>query len=68
MLPAQTTLADAQAVLSGLRASRARFEHAIAVLTGQAPGDFSLPEAAWRQMAPAVPLGSRRAGHWCKAS
>ena len=37
-----TTRAD----LAALRASRARFEHAIAVLVGKAPGDFALAAGA----------------------
>ena len=46
VLQAQTTLYNARADLAGVRENRARFEHAIAVLTGQAPEDFSLP---WRR-------------------
>ena len=40
-----------------MRANRARFEHAIAVLTGKAPGDFALAPAPWSQRVPAIPLG-----------
>jgi|GEM_PF-1850208 len=57
VLQAQTRLADARADIAALRQTRERFEHAIAVLVGVAPGDFSLSEAAWRQVLPPVPLG-----------
>ena len=46
VLHAQTRLANARADIAALRQTRERFEHAIAVLVGVAPGDFSLPEAA----------------------
>ncbi|MED5620328.1 efflux transporter outer membrane subunit [Ideonella sp. BN130291] len=58
LLQAQTQLANAQADLAGLDRQRAQLEHAIAVLVGEAPGNFSLAPAAWRAEAlPAVPLG-----------
>jgi NodT family efflux transporter outer membrane factor (OMF) lipoprotein len=57
VLQAETQLASTRAEVAALRADRARFEHAIAVLVGKAPADFSLPEAAWTQAVPAVPLG-----------
>ena len=57
VLQAQTQLANAQADLANLNQQRADFEHAIAVLTGQAPGNFSLPPAAWNPATPAVPPG-----------
>jgi NodT family efflux transporter outer membrane factor (OMF) lipoprotein len=40
-----------------VRANRERFEHAIAVLTGKAPGDFALAPAPWSDRVPAIPLG-----------
>ncbi len=52
---AQTQLANAQADLAGTRQTRANFEHAIAVLTGQAPGSFSLAAAPWIANVPAIP-------------
>jgi NodT family efflux transporter outer membrane factor (OMF) lipoprotein len=52
---AQTQLANAQADLAGTDQTRATFEHAIAVLTGEAPGNFSLPTTAWVETVPAVP-------------
>ena len=57
VLQAQTTLYNARADLASVRESRARFEHAIAILTGQAPEDFSLAVAPWQQVVPGVPLG-----------
>lgn len=58
VLQAQTQLANAQADEAGLQRTRAQLEHAIAVLTGQAPGNFTLPaEAVWRPSVPEVPVG-----------
>jgi NodT family efflux transporter outer membrane factor (OMF) lipoprotein len=58
VLQAQTQLANAQADLAGVRQTRATYEHAIAVLTGQAPGSFSLaPVANWSGHAPDIPPG-----------
>lgn len=52
---AQTQLSNAQADLAGLDQTRANFEHAIAVLTGEAPGNFSLAAAAWVPTVPPIP-------------
>ena len=57
VLQAQTQLANAQAEDAGLLRQRAQLEHAIAVLVGQAPGNFSLPPAAWSPSVPDVPVG-----------
>lgn len=57
VLQAQTQLANARADLATLQGQRAQLEHAIAVLAGQAPGDFSLPAAAWNPTVPSVPIG-----------
>ncbi len=57
VLQAQTQRANALADLAAARQSRARFEHALAVLTGMAPADFSLPQAPWVTTVPAVPPG-----------
>ena len=56
-LQAQTQLANAQADLEGLTRQRATFEHAIAVLVGEAPGNFALPPAAWIERVPEIPPG-----------
>jgi len=58
LLQAQTQLANAQANLADSQRQRATFEHAIAVLVGEAPGAFSLaPAGAWTASAPAIPPG-----------
>ncbi|MDP3311122.1 MAG: efflux transporter outer membrane subunit, partial [Polaromonas sp.] len=36
---------------------RAQLEHAIAVLVGEAPGNFSLPTVAWKPSVPDIPVG-----------
>lgn len=57
VLQAQTQLANARADLLGLERSRAQLEHAIAVLVGQAPGNFTLPaDPTWSAGVPDVPL------------
>jgi len=56
VLQAETQLANARADLAGVVARRAQLEHAIAVLLGLAPADFSLAPAAWTLTVPAVPL------------
>jgi|KBSSwiStaDraftv2_1062776.scaffolds.fasta_scaffold100197_2 NodT family efflux transporter outer membrane factor (OMF) lipoprotein len=57
VLQAQTQLLTTRASLTTVRANRERFEHAIAVLTGKAPGDFALAPAPWSDRVPAIPLG-----------
>ncbi len=57
VLQAQTQLANAQADDAGLVRQRAQLEHAIAVLVGEAPGNFSLARAAWKPSVPEVPVG-----------
>lgn len=60
VLQAQTQLANTQAEAIGLERQRAQLEHAIAVLIGQAPGNFTLvPLAAgqWQPAVPEVPVG-----------
>jgi NodT family efflux transporter outer membrane factor (OMF) lipoprotein len=52
---AQTQLANAQADMAGTDQTRANFEHAIAVLTGEAPGNFTLAVAPWVGTVPAIP-------------
>ncbi len=55
VLQAQTTLTNTQASVETVRQSRRTYEHAIAVLTGQAPASFTLPEQAWTTTVPRVP-------------
>ncbi len=57
VLQAQTQLATTRSSLALVRANRARYEHAIAVLAGQAPGNFSVAPATWKPVVPAIPLG-----------
>jgi NodT family efflux transporter outer membrane factor (OMF) lipoprotein len=57
VLQAQTQLANTQADLLGLERQRAQLEHAIAVLVGQAPANFTLPELPdWKGVVPDVPF------------
>ena len=56
VLQAQTQVVNSQAELLGLERQRAQLEHAIAVLVGQAPANFSLaPLPEWRGVVPDVP-------------
>ena len=57
VLQAQTQLANARADSAGLVRQRAQLEHAIAVLVGQAPGNFSLPATDWKPAVPSIPVG-----------
>jgi NodT family efflux transporter outer membrane factor (OMF) lipoprotein len=57
VLQAQTQLVNAQAERVGLRRTRATLEHAIAMLVGVAPADFSLPPARWTPTVPGIPAG-----------
>ncbi|MES2280979.1 MAG: efflux transporter outer membrane subunit [Pseudomonadota bacterium] len=58
VLQAQTQLANGKADQLGLERSRAQFEHAIAVLVGEVPANFSLPQlATWTPVVPQVPVG-----------
>ncbi|WP_255437824.1 efflux transporter outer membrane subunit [Comamonas flocculans] len=55
LLQAQTTLENARATRVGLARSRASAEHAIALLLGRAPAQFTLAPAGWRDAVPQVP-------------
>ena len=58
VLQAQSQLASTQADLADLERQRAAFEHAIAVLTGQAPESFALAaQPSWSPSIPEVPAG-----------
>jgi NodT family efflux transporter outer membrane factor (OMF) lipoprotein len=58
VLQAQTQLANAQADMQGLVRQRAQLEHAIAILTGRAPAEFSLAATpSWQVVVPEVPVG-----------
>lgn len=56
VLQAQTQLASAQADLVALQQNRAQYEHAIAVLIGKAPAEFTLDAVKWQPTVPQVPL------------
>lgn len=56
VLQAESQLANAEAELLTLQRQRAVFEHAIAVLVGRAPANFSIaPDAKWTARVPAIP-------------
>jgi NodT family efflux transporter outer membrane factor (OMF) lipoprotein len=57
LLQAQTQVSSAQSDLVGTQRQRDTYEHAIAVLVGQAPADFALASATWVQNVPDVPAG-----------
>ena len=52
---AEATLENALASRVALQRSRDAYEHAIAVLLGQAPAGFALAEADWNTRVPALP-------------
>jgi NodT family efflux transporter outer membrane factor (OMF) lipoprotein len=54
---AETQLISTKAERAALKRDRDTFEHAIAVLTGAAPAEFSLPAADWTPFVPGVPAG-----------
>jgi NodT family efflux transporter outer membrane factor (OMF) lipoprotein len=54
---AQNTLASAQAEAVDLDLTRRQLEHALAVLLGKTPADFSLPVAPLKATLPATPAG-----------
>jgi NodT family efflux transporter outer membrane factor (OMF) lipoprotein len=56
VLQAQTQLETTQANLVAMVAQRERLEHAIALLVGKAPAEFSVAPASWDTRVPAVPL------------
>jgi NodT family efflux transporter outer membrane factor (OMF) lipoprotein len=55
-LSAQSQLKSAQAQAVDLVKTRAQFEHAIAVLAGEAPADLTIQLADWNPVVPAVPV------------
>ncbi len=58
VLQAETQLANARSDALSLARQRAQFEHAIAVLVGKAPAEFTLaPLPEWQVLVPAVPVG-----------
>jgi NodT family efflux transporter outer membrane factor (OMF) lipoprotein len=57
VVTAQTQLLSSQADQANAPLQRAIFEHAIAVLVGQQPANFSIPPATMRTDVPTVPAG-----------
>ena len=58
VLQAQTQLASARSDALSLARQRAQFEHAIAILVGKAPSEFTLAASPdWRVTVPEVPVG-----------
>jgi NodT family efflux transporter outer membrane factor (OMF) lipoprotein len=54
---ATALLKSTQSQLTDVAATRAVFEHAIAVLLGKSPSEFTLPPAPLKAVLPAVPVG-----------
>jgi outer membrane protein, multidrug efflux system len=54
---AETLLNTTQATYVGLGVQRAQFEHALAVLLGKPPAEFSLPQKPLQIAPPALPAG-----------
>ena len=54
---AESQLYDVQSQLLDLGVQRAQFEHAIAILTGKAPAEVSIPTAMLAALPPPVPVG-----------
>jgi len=54
---AKTTLEDAEAAATNVGLLRGQYEHAIAVLVGKIPTDFSIPVRPMVYVPPAIPTG-----------
>jgi len=57
LVEAKTTLSSAQSAAINNHIARAQYEHAIAVLIGKAPSDFSIPVVAKTTAPPPIPIG-----------
>ncbi|HEY2276340.1 MAG TPA: efflux transporter outer membrane subunit [Steroidobacteraceae bacterium] len=57
VITAETQLDGAESQRIAIGVTRATLEHAIAVLIGKPPGDFSLPPATLAATVPVVPIG-----------
>lgn len=57
LVEAQNALQTAEAAAINVGLSRAQYEHAIAVLLGKPPADFSIPPKPLDAVPPAVPIG-----------
>jgi len=56
VLQAQTQLDTTEANRVAMIGTRAKLDHAIALLLGKVPAEFSLPAGTWQQTVPAIPL------------
>jgi NodT family efflux transporter outer membrane factor (OMF) lipoprotein len=54
---AETQLESTEAAAVNVELTRAKFEHAIAVLIGKAPSELSIPDGAFTTEVPVVPAG-----------
>jgi NodT family efflux transporter outer membrane factor (OMF) lipoprotein len=54
---AETQLYETQSAIIDLGVQRAQFEHAIAILTGKAPAEVTIPPAILATLPPPVPVG-----------
>lgn len=57
LLQAQTQVYSAQNQLTDVQRSRVKQEHALAILTGRAPEQFSLPSRPLATLVPTIPAG-----------
>ena len=57
VITAETQLDGAESQQIAIGVTRATLEHAIAVLIGKPPGDFSLPPATLGSVVPVIPIG-----------
>jgi NodT family efflux transporter outer membrane factor (OMF) lipoprotein len=57
VIESQTTLETAQAQATNVGIARAQYEHAIAVLIGKVPPDFSIPVKPMTVAPPPIPIG-----------
>src|SRR6516162_468820 len=57
VVQAQTTLESVQAAAINVGVARAQFEHAMAVLTGTPPSQFSIPVRPMTAAPPPIPIG-----------
>jgi NodT family efflux transporter outer membrane factor (OMF) lipoprotein len=57
VLQARTQLENTRAQAIEVGVQRALFEHAIAILLGKPPADFSLPQSSIAVLPPAIPIG-----------
>src|SRR6516164_3529590 len=57
LVEAQTALQSAEAAAIAVGLARAQFEHAIAVLIGKTPAEFSIPVKVLEAVPPTLPLG-----------